>query len=128
MALTVLVAMALAFYVLDFDATRAVTVSFLTLAFSQLWHVFNMRDQSSHWVRNEITANRWIWGALILCVLLILAAVYVPGFGALLSISHPGLHGWVLVLLMSAVPLALAPVVRLIPAPARFGKPQREAA
>jgi hypothetical protein len=30
---------------------RSVTVSFLTLAFAQLWHVFNMRSHGAHLLR-----------------------------------------------------------------------------
>ena len=40
-------ALALAPLRLGLDAPGAVTVTFLTLAFAQLWHVFNMRDPRS---------------------------------------------------------------------------------
>ena len=43
----------------------AVTVSFYTLAFSQLWHVFNMRDPRSGLIFNEITRNKYVWIALV---------------------------------------------------------------
>ena len=43
----VLASLWIATSVLGMDATKAVTVSFLTLAFAQLWHVFNMRDPDS---------------------------------------------------------------------------------
>ena len=46
---------------------RAVTISFLTLAFAQLWHVFNMRERHSNWFLNDITCNKYVWGALALC-------------------------------------------------------------
>lgn len=39
---------------------RAVTISFLTLAFAQLWHVFNMRDRDSHPLFNDITGNFYV--------------------------------------------------------------------
>ena len=53
---------------LDLDGKSAVTVTFLTLAFAQLWHVFNMRHPRSGLLRNEVTRNPWLWGALLLCM------------------------------------------------------------
>jgi Ca2+-transporting ATPase len=89
---------------LGMEQDRAVTVSFLTLAFAQLWHVFNMRDQGSGFLNNEVVRNPWIWGALVLCTALLMAAVYVPGLNSLLKIEDPGLTGWGLVLGASLFP------------------------
>jgi Ca2+-transporting ATPase len=50
------------------DEARAVTLSFLSLVLAQLWHVFNMRDRGTHLIRNDITRNPYVWGALALCV------------------------------------------------------------
>jgi len=113
-SVTVLGAMAVAVLALGFDPTRAITVSFLTLAFSQMWHVFNMREDSSHWARNEVTRNPWIWAALAICLVLIGAAVFVPGVNTVLALANPGLSGWLLVLGASAIPVILAPAVRLL--------------
>ena len=49
---------------LGLDERAAVTVTFLTIAFAQLWHVFNMRHPTSSLLHNEITRNPWIWAAL----------------------------------------------------------------
>jgi len=105
-----LTAFALALDVLALDATRAVAVSFLTLAFAQLWHVFNMRDRRSGFLRNEVTCNPFVWAALVLSVALIVAAVTVPWLGAILRLSSPGPAGWALVLVLSGVPWAVGQV------------------
>ena len=101
----VLGSLALALSWLQLTTRQAVTVSFLTLAFAQLWHVFNMRDRGSQLLRNEITANRSVWGALVLCTGLLLLAVYLPGLSGILKLSGPGIRGWTLVAAMSLVPL-----------------------
>jgi Ca2+-transporting ATPase len=64
---SVLGAMALSLSWLGMAQARAVTISFLTLAFAQLWHVFNMRDHGSHPLRNDVVRNPYVWGALALC-------------------------------------------------------------
>jgi Ca2+-transporting ATPase len=110
----VLGALALALAGLGMEEDRAVTISFLTLACAQLWHVFNMRDRESGLLRNPITRNPAIWGALALCVLLLLAAVYVPLVADVLSVVDPGLDGWALVICMSLIPLALGQALKYV--------------
>ena len=82
-----LAAFALALGPLGLRPAEAVTVSFLTLAFAQLWHVFDMREPGSPLLANEITRNPWVWGALALCSGLLLAAVAIPGARLVLQIA-----------------------------------------
>jgi Ca2+-transporting ATPase len=110
--LSVLGALAAAVLWLGMSEARAVTISFLTLAFAQLWHVFNMRDSGSGFLQNEIVQNRWIWGALGLCTVLLLVAVYVPGLADLMSVENPGLEGWVLIIGASLVPWAVGQTLK----------------
>jgi Ca2+-transporting ATPase len=110
----VLGALALALAVLDADASQAVTLSFLTLAFAQLWHVFDMRGPTSGVLRNEITRNAWVWGALLLCTALILAAVFVPPLATLLEVTRPTPQGWLLVAAASLAPVAVAQGLTLL--------------
>jgi Ca2+-transporting ATPase len=85
----------------------ALTVSFLTLASAQLWHVFNMRDPGAGLFRNEVTENPYVWGALALCMVLIGAAVYLPGLSRVLGMTPPNLTGWMLIFTGSIFPLVL---------------------
>lgn len=83
---------------LGMDERQAVTVSFLTLALAQLWHVFNMRSSETKLFKNEVVENPYIWSALGLCVILLLAAVYVPLLSEVLKLTDPGLKGWLLII------------------------------
>ena len=112
--ISVLGALGLALNWLGMGEGQAVTVSFLTLAFAQLWHVFNMRDQVSNILRNEVTGNRYVWAALALCTVLLLIAVYVPFLADVLRVVDPGPKGWALVLIMSLAPLILGQILKLI--------------
>jgi Ca2+-transporting ATPase len=114
MTAAVLVALALALGPLAADERHAVTISFLTLAFTQLWHVFDMRAPGSGWLRNEITGNRWIWGAQLLCTALILAAVFVPPLAALLQVTRPTPQGWLLVAAASFAPVAVGQALAIL--------------
>jgi Ca2+-transporting ATPase len=114
--MSVLGALALAVFWLNMEQSRAVTVSFLTLAFAQLWHVFNMRDSQSGFLRNDITRNRLVWGALLLCTALLLMTVYVPGLSHVLKVANPGLAGWIVVLVMSLLPVVISGIYQLLAA------------
>lgn len=111
-AATVLGIFAIALQGLALPLDKAVTISFLTLAFARLWHVFNMRDYDSGLFRNEITVNSYVWGALGICTGLLLFATYTPGVSTVLSLVHPGLQGWGLILAASFVPLILGQLLK----------------
>jgi len=105
-------ALVLGHFWLGLDERAAVTVTFLTVAFAQLWHVFNMRDPASGLFHNEITRNPWIWAALVLCTALLLTAAYVPSFAFILHMAPLDLKMWGIVLAMSLAPLLVGLIVR----------------
>jgi Ca2+-transporting ATPase len=112
-ALSVLAALALALLWLRKPEAEATTVAFLTLALAQLWHVFSMRNRGSGWIVNEITRNPWVWGALVLCVGLLVLAVHWPPLATVLSVASPGVSGWSLALGASFVPLVVGQLTLL---------------
>jgi Ca2+-transporting ATPase len=110
--LSVLGALAIALFLLNMEKQQAVTISFLTLAFAQLWHVFNMRDSGSGLIRNNIVRNPYIWGALALCSGLLLAGIYLPGLSHVLKVMNPGFTGWMIVIGMSLIPLVIGQILK----------------
>jgi P-type Ca2+ transporter type 2C len=108
----VLVSLGLALTWLGMSQSEAVTVSFLTLAAAQLWHVFNMRNVGTNIGRNAITTNPYVWGALVLCGILLLLAVYLPLLATVLRTVPIGLNGWLLVLGMSLLPTIVGQVLK----------------
>ncbi|HKL20090.1 MAG TPA: cation-transporting P-type ATPase [Halalkalibaculum sp.] len=98
----------------DLNQTEAVTMSFLTLAFAQLWHVFNMRTEGSEIFNNTITRNPYVWGALGLCVILILSALYVPVLAEVMQVVPPDFSGWLIIIGMSLVPLVVGQLIKFV--------------
>ena len=84
---------------LDLDSKSVVTVTFLTLAFAQLWHAFNMRHPQSALLWNEVTRNPWLWGALALCAVLLTIPAHVTPIAHILQLAathtyNVGYHSW----------------------------------
>jgi Ca2+-transporting ATPase len=93
---------------------EAVTMSFLTLAFAQLWHVFNMRGRQSSVFNNTVISNPYVWGAIVLCIILILGAVYIPSIALVLKVVPPDFIGWAIIIGMSLVPLLIGQTIKYL--------------
>jgi Ca2+-transporting ATPase len=98
--------------VLGLPEREAVTVSFFSLAFGRLWHIWNMRDAGSPVFNNTIFRNGYVWGAILLCSVLILLAVTVSPISVVLDVRFPPAAGWLVILAASLVPTLLIQAVR----------------
>ncbi|MFX0557873.1 cation-translocating P-type ATPase [Maribacter sp. CXY002] len=70
---------------------RPITINnmaFFTLVFAQLLNVFNMPGPSQNFIKNEVTTNKWVWGAIILSVFITLSAYAIPKVAMVLSLEY----------------------------------------
>ena len=105
-----LTAFVIALFQMQLTVDQAVTVAFLTLALGQLWNVFNTRAADTRIIANDVTRNPFVWGALALCLVLIGAALWVPGLSTVLNLVSPGKDGLILATSASLIPLLLGQV------------------
>ena len=91
---------------------HAITVAFMTLAFVQVIHVFSSRSETRSAFDARVFKNGWLWGAVALCILLQLAAVYVPFLRAVLHTVPLGAKDWGVVAGCALLPLAVVEVVK----------------
>lgn len=112
----VLGALFIGLYWLELAESAAVTMSFLTLAFAQIWHVFNMRDKNSTILNNSIVQNPWVWGAIVLCLLLIFGALFIGPVAEVMKLTIPSREGWLVVAVMSILPLIIGQFQKMMSA------------
>jgi len=93
---------------------HAITVAFMTLSFVQVVHVFSSRSQTRSAFDARLFKNGWLWGAVALCVLLQMAAVYVPFLRAVLHTVALGAKDWGVVAGCALLPLGVVEIVKLI--------------
>jgi Ca2+-transporting ATPase len=98
-------ALALAILWLHLDSRSTVTVTFLTLAFAQLFHALNMRHPLSGALRNEITRNPWLWASLALCAVLLIVPAYFSPAAQMLHLAPPTPAMWSIIIGLSGAPL-----------------------
>jgi len=109
---TVLFGFWISLVTMSLPAQRAVTLSFLILAFARTWHVFNMRDFGSNAVFNDVTRNPFVWGAVALSVALLFLAVYFHPLATVLSMVAPTSGQWLFILGMSLIPLVVVQILK----------------
>lgn len=98
-------AFAVALYAWERSTSEAVTITFVTLALAQVWNVFNMRSPDSGLFANDVTRNRYVWGAIPLCITLTIVPVLVPGLSDIMGLESLDLAGWTLAVGASLMPL-----------------------
>ncbi|MCB0555213.1 MAG: cation-transporting P-type ATPase, partial [Phaeodactylibacter sp.] len=98
--------------ILHLPANHVNNMAFYTLVLSQLIHVFNIPKRgTSFWV-NEVTKNRWVWGAIVLCLLLTAMGYLIPPLREILSLAPLGWEDMGLVLAFSFGSLILIQVIK----------------
>lgn len=80
-------------------------VAFFSLAFAQLWHVFDMREAEEPIFNNQVTQNKYVWGAVVLCVTAIIASYFIPHINSVLSYQELDLKVWILIGITSFLPV-----------------------
>jgi len=74
-------------FVLELDAITVNNMAFYTLVLAQLFNVFNMPKRQESFFVNEVTRNLWVWGAIVLSVLITLVAYLIPPVAKALSLE-----------------------------------------
>jgi Ca2+-transporting ATPase len=88
-------------------ASDATTIAFLTLALAQVFHLGNARSPGAVLEAHEALKNRYALGAVVLCVLLQLASVYVTPLAGALHLVRPSAQEWLVILACAATPAIL---------------------
>jgi Ca2+-transporting ATPase len=89
------------------------TIAFVTLALSQVFHAFNARSQTRSTFEWRLFTNGWLWGAVLVCVLLQVAGVYMPILQLVLHTVSLSAADWGLVLGFALLPVAVVEAVKL---------------
>ncbi|MCF8018745.1 MAG: HAD-IC family P-type ATPase [Vallitaleaceae bacterium] len=87
-----------------YDLDTARTIAFATMAFSQLFHVLNVRKKDTFGLDKSILKNPFLIGALVIAASLMLLVIYLPFFNEVMYTKPLDAYKWWIILLGSFVP------------------------
>ncbi|TDE08155.1 HAD-IC family P-type ATPase [Dyadobacter psychrotolerans] len=89
------------------------TITFFALSLSQLLYVFNLYSGKGRFYSNEITANKFVWLATALCILVLLGTYYIPFLRMILNLQLLNTRALGLILLAGTIPILVIQTVKL---------------
>jgi Ca2+-transporting ATPase len=122
-ALCSLVAFAFVLFVEGEDLPRARTAAFVVLACSQLFHALNCRSQTESLFKIGILTNTKLVLASAVSFLLQMAVVYVPFFQTVFKTESLRFIDWIMVVVLSSLPLWAMELIKVINKKFRFMNP-----
>ena len=90
------------------------TMAFVTLAFSQLIHVFNVRSSHLSAFSRDIGRNKYLWGAVGISAALMLLVLFVPFLSGVFSVVALTAMQWLVVLGLCLVPVVVVEIFKLL--------------
>ena len=92
------------------QSADGMTMAFLTMSMAEIFHSFNMRSQRAS-VFSLKSHNRYLWGAMILSLLLTTAVIYLPGLAAAFEFESINLAEYAVAM---ALAISTIPLVELV--------------
>jgi Ca2+-transporting ATPase len=107
LALPVMVVTWYGSYYLGYDAKLSNNISFISMALSQLWHVLNLSSRKISFINNEITRNKFVWAALLLCIAIMAVFYFVSPLNEYIGLQMLSVNTWLIIVATSIVPVFL---------------------
>jgi P-type Ca2+ transporter type 2C len=112
--LSVMAALIYCQQVLKIDNQSENNVAFITLVFSQLFHVFNMSSVGSHLLVNDVTKNKFVWLAILICSGIMVLVYLLPQMRLVLGLRELPVNVWVVCMVASLLPLFIIQIYKRV--------------
>lgn len=99
-------------YFLKLPSNEINNMAFFTLIFAQLLNVFNLPKRHLSFFKNEVTNNKWIWIAIIICIILTSIAYFTTPIAHALSILPLTISKLITIVLFGFGSLILAQFIK----------------
>ncbi len=110
---------------LRLEPDKVNNLGFYTLVFIQLLNVFNMPLRNRSFFRNKVVSNPWVWAALVVCILIMVAAYFIPFARQALSLVPLSWNHFKWVLIFGFLALALTQALKRLVFAHSFRRPQK---
>lgn len=92
---------------LNLDKHLADNMLFWSLALTQLWHSFNLSRGHTSVFKNEIFQNKYVWFAIIICIVIMIATYLIPHVRNVLSLVPLNLFALTIIFVTSIAPVLI---------------------
>ena len=94
-------------FYLEYDSRICNNITFFSLALSQLWHWVNLPSRKISFINNEITRNKFMWAALLLCIAIMALFYFVSPLNKTLGLQMLSINTWLIIGATSIAPVIL---------------------
>lgn len=91
-----------------------VAMGFITLSLSQIVHALNQHSPSISFFSKKHARNWYLYGAMGISLIILLLLVFIPPIADFLSLHNLSMSEWLIVILLSLVPLVIVEIYKLI--------------
>ncbi|MEG2015845.1 MAG: cation-translocating P-type ATPase [Oscillospiraceae bacterium] len=95
------------------NSADGMTMAFLTMSMAEIFHSFNMRSQRGS-IFSLKKQNIFLWGAMILSLVLTTAVLYVPGLSDAFGFQHISIQEYFVALALAFSVLPIVEIIKLI--------------
>jgi P-type Ca2+ transporter type 2C len=88
-------------------------IAFLSLAFAQFLHVFNMRGGKEPLLNNQVTRNKYVWMAVAFCTAAVFAAYLIPVMADVLNLQPLQPEHWLLIAVAAILPSFIIQIIKM---------------
>ena len=93
---------------------EGVTMAFITLSLSQIIHSLNQHSPDISFFSRKHARNWYLYGAMLLSLVILLLLVYVEPVANFLSLQVPDSFEWLVIILLSLTPLVVVELYKLV--------------
>lgn len=104
LSMSTLAALFYCVHVWGLSGDTVTTVCFMTLALSQLWHLFGMHNWRESWLNTSVSLNGYVWMAVAMCLILLAFAYLNPQLASVLRLVPLEANLWYLIVGLSLIP------------------------
>jgi len=113
-SISVIIAVVYCDHIIQSDHKIANNAAFITLAFSQLFHVLNMSSMKSNFFLNDITKNKFVWLAILLCTGILIGVYIIPYTRLVLGLETLPTEALVVCISCSFIPVVVVQAYKII--------------
>lgn len=105
----------IAYYIGYLDSpNEGVTMAFITLSLSQIIHSLNQHSSTISFFSKKHARNWYLYLAMLISLIVLLMLVFIKPIATFLSLQQPTLLEWLIIIILSLVPLIIVEIHKLI--------------